>query len=125
MIKMPTGQARHEIEGAAQDAIKTIAKAAEEAAKVVANSAAEAVKVANAKNDGDHDILIVLKTKMEDLKADIKDLKDGTTTQIGDHELRIKKLENKTANYLITLTLYSVFVGGLVGLLLFHIFYTK
>ena len=79
---------------AAAEAVHSIAAAAELAKATIANAAAEAVKVTSSRNvDGvvDHDILIELKTKMDDLKDDIKDLKDGTSTQIAQHEIAIKK----------------------------------
>ena len=45
----------------------------------------------------DHDLLIELHENIElnfkQVKADIKDLKDGTSRQIDDHEVRIKTLE--------------------------------
>lgn len=44
-------------------------------------------------NPGDHDLLIQLGTKVDALKEDIKLLGDGTTSQLKDHETRIKSLE--------------------------------
>jgi hypothetical protein len=59
--------------------------------------------------------------KFNEVRADIKDIKDGTTARIGLHEIRIRKLEDKTNNYKITLTLYSIAVGAMIGLIIFHI----
>ena len=81
-INNPTNDAKHEIAQAAEDAVKTIAVAAEQAAKVIAAAAAAAASKDTAKTDGDHDNIVKLLVKMEDLKADIKELNDGTTTRI-------------------------------------------
>lgn len=75
-----------------------IANAAEEARRVISNAAAEALRVINATTlggGGDHDLIIRLDTKMDDLKADIKELKDGTAIKIDKHEERLGIAENK------------------------------
>lgn len=41
----------------------------------------------------DHDLLIVLNAKLDQLSIDVKELKDGTSMKIADHELRIKANE--------------------------------
>lgn len=41
----------------------------------------------------DHDLLIRLESKVDDIASDVKDLKDGTGTKLNEHELRIRKLE--------------------------------
>lgn len=76
----------------------------------------------------DHDLLVRLdeqlgnvRGQINEVRVDIKDLKDGTTTKIEDHEARLKKLETKTSNYFITITLYSIAVGGMIGLIIYHI----
>lgn len=108
------------IGNAADLAVKLIASNAEAAAKVVSTAAAESAKAANMKGQDDHDLLIRIETRMEGLKADIKELKDGTSTQLIDHETRIKKLENKTSNYFITITLYSIAMGAMISLIIYH-----
>jgi len=73
----------------------------------------------------DHDLLIELKTRMEALRDDIKDLKDGTTVKIADHEVRLFSLENSKTK---TNTLVSIGVGILtllVGLLVYHVLGVK
>ena len=49
----------------------------------------------------DHDLIIRLDSKMDDLKQDIKDLKDGTTTQIQDHEARLRTLEKEAEDHIL------------------------
>jgi hypothetical protein len=114
-----------EIAEAVKQAGQLLAQQAEDARKVVANAAADALKVTNVstgKNNEDHDLLVTLNTKMEDLKEDIQELKDGTSGRIKtleetklniadsypmlykqgnedlhkDHEERIRKIEEKT-----------------------------
>lgn len=86
---------KEELTLAAKEAVKVIADASAAAAKVIAEAASEALKVTNVKNSYDHDLLVELKSKLEDLKVDIADLKSGTSSQIGDHESRLRLLETK------------------------------
>ena len=130
------------IGSAAKIAAERIADAASEAHKVVSDAAATSVRVLHLKSADDHDLLIELKTRMEGLKTDIKNLTDGTTKRISDleegkadkvafndlcnevhgvRENRLRKLENKTANFWIAFSLYSLAVVGMIGLLVFHI----
>jgi broad-specificity NMP kinase len=78
---------------AADAASERLAGAANDATKVVANAASEAVKVSFTRSTDDHDLLIKIDTQVKGLKDDIKDLKDGTTIKIADHEKRIGCLE--------------------------------
>ena len=74
------------------------------------------------KSTADHDLLIELKTRMEALRDDIRDLKDGTTTKIADHETRIFALESSKTK---SNTLISVGIGVLTvlsGLIAAHMF---
>lgn len=41
----------------------------------------------------DHDLLITLHEQVQGIRADIKELKDGTSIRIADHETRIRRLE--------------------------------
>lgn len=41
----------------------------------------------------DHDLLVTMHEQIKGIKQDIKDLKDGTATQLSDHELRLRRLE--------------------------------
>lgn len=41
----------------------------------------------------DHDLLITMHEQIKGIKADIKDLKDGTSATLTDHEMRIRRLE--------------------------------
>ena len=89
----PIEQAKKDIDKAAAEAVRVIASAASEASHVIANAAAEAAKVASLQSSSDHDILIELKTKMVDLKSDIKDIKDGTSDRLARCESRLSALE--------------------------------
>lgn len=88
LIAEATGKATAAIASAAQDAVKLLASDASTAAKVVADKA----DVAHSGNC-DHDLLVILDTKMEGLKCDIKDLKDGTSRRI--ETLELEKLNAK------------------------------
>ena len=53
--------------------------------------------VANMEQDlskmNDHDLLVTMHEQIKGIKSDIKDLKDGTSTKLTDHELRLRRLE--------------------------------
>ena len=115
---------KDEIRDAANDAKTIIAAAASDASKVIADAAAVSVKVLSIKNADDHDLLIKLNTLMDGLKEDIRDLKSGTTLKIENHDSRIKILENKTANYTITLSLYTLAVVAMISLTIYHILHS-
>lgn len=113
---------------AADKATQAIANSATSARAVVADDAANAIKILSVKNaDGgsDHDNFLTfsaeVKIKLDTIATDIKDIKTGTAAQLADHELRLKKLEAKTANYFITLTLYSLGMGLMISLLVYHL----
>jgi hypothetical protein len=80
-----------EIEQATNDAVKLIAKAAEDAAKVISSTAFEVVQ--NNRGGNDHDLIVELRVRMEDLKLAIKDLTDGTSKRI--ESLECNKLNIK------------------------------
>jgi hypothetical protein len=103
-MEMVKGTAKIDIEHSAAEAVRIINQAAEVAAtrlasaandatKVVASAASEAVKVSAVRVNDDHDLLIRIEEQMRGLKADILDLKEGTSTKIADHEHRIACLE--------------------------------
>jgi len=115
-------QAKMDIEHAAAQAVSVISAAAGEAAKVVADAAANSIKVLQEKGSNDHDLLIELKTRMESLRNDIRDIKDGTSLQIADHEKRIFSIESSKTktNTLITV---GIAVGTiLTSMLVAHLF---
>ena len=41
----------------------------------------------------DHDLLVTMHEQIKGIKSDIRDLKDGTSTKLSDHELRLRRLE--------------------------------
>src|ERR1035437_10318323 len=89
VIATATGEAKQLV---ANDALR--------ATDVVANNAANAAKVANVIVGGDHDLLIKLEERLvvvltrvaelkTDLKADIKDIKEGTAVKIETNRINI------------------------------------
>lgn len=44
-------------------------------------------------NMSDHDLLITMHEQIKGIKNDIKDLKDGTSTTLADHENRLRVVE--------------------------------
>lgn len=112
---------KDEIRDAANEAKTIIAQAAELAAKAIADAAAISVKVLRVKNADDHDLLIELKTRMEGLREDIKDLHDNVSLRLDDHEKRIASLEKSKDSQTIWVTIGTSLVGILVAIMMYHI----
>lgn len=81
------------IADAVNQATGAIASAALDATKLLASNAADAARVVAVRVSDDHDLLIELKTRMEGLKDDIRELKDGYAVEINDHDGRLDKME--------------------------------
>ena len=134
---------KEDIRLASEQAKVTISEAAGIAAKVISEAAAVSVKVLHDKNADDHDLLIQLKTAMEFIRNDIKDLTNGVTQKIASlesgkadkkefdllcdevhvtREKRMRNLENKTANFMITMGLVMVGMAALFTIILTHVF---
>lgn len=47
----------------------------------------------------DHDLLVTMHEQIKGIKTDIKDLKDGTSVTLSDHETRIRSAETKLSQY--------------------------
>jgi len=109
---------------AAKEASTVVANAAENATRAIASAAAEAIKVSNVQGSCDHDLLIELKTLMTVMQVNVNEIKTGTAVQILDHEQRLKKCENKTANYFIVNGIYTLATVALIGLVITHILNT-
>lgn len=121
-IDAATERAASLLAGAADKATTALASAAKDANILLASNASEAAKITSKPAGEDHDLLIRLETKLENLRTDIKDLKDGTNDKIADHERRLGALESSKTKQN---TLMSIGIGILtllVGLLLFHLF---
>lgn len=52
----------------------------------------------------DRDLLVELRTEIAGIKSDIKDIKDGTTVTLADHEMRLRKEE----------AFRNLIIGGLI-----------
>jgi hypothetical protein len=59
---------------------------------------------------------------MESLRTDIKDLKDGTSLQIADHEKRIFSLETGKSKTTVMLTVLVGIGAVLISMLVAHLF---
>ena len=137
------------INSAAVLAADKIAIDAANAVKVLAEAATTSTKMLQEKNSGDHDLLIELKTRMEGLKGDIKELSSGVGTRLVTlerdkadikellelkkefenlkievhtvREERIRKLEEKVATFMITMGIFITIGGTMIGLIIYHI----
>jgi hypothetical protein len=59
--------------------------------------------------------------KFADIKADIKEIKDGVKTAIADHELRINRLETSRGNHAILISIGIGLLTLLTSILVYHI----
>ena len=57
----------------------------------------------------------------KDIKLDIKDLKDGTSVKISDHETRINKLESASTRMAVMLSVGIFALTFLISLIAYHI----
>ena len=110
---------------ATEEARHVLAQEAADAKKVINEATAEACKIKNTKQDGDHDLIVELRVRMEDLKNAIQALTDGTAKKIDDHEKRILDLEGSKVYINVMLTVGSALLVLLSGLIFFHIFGMK
>lgn len=176
VLAIAVDKAANKIVSSADDAIAKIAKATDiasdkiasdalKATNVVANDAAAALKVSSASGNIDHDLITKLGVGLEqvvetikelkiDLKADIKDIKDGTSQKIEANRLnieaisvkmpglladvselktalyttmenRVRKVENKVYNYMITISLAGILMLSMISLIVYHILHTQ
>lgn len=85
-VKTDVEQAKLELATAAKDATSAISSAALDATKLIAANAAEALKVSLVKTGDDHDFLLTfsaeVKTKLDIINENVKELKEGTANRI-------------------------------------------
>lgn len=104
---------------AAKEATTTLASAAKDATTLLASNASDAVKVSNAKNEGDHDLLIRLEEKMGGIKNDIKDLGDNNTIIHNDQGKRIGTLESYKTGQTILMSIGIGLLSLETGLIIY------
>jgi hypothetical protein len=73
------------------------------------------------RQESDHDILIELKTRLEDLKGDIKELKDGTASKIDNHEKRLNLLETSKTRQNVMMSIGIGVLSILISILVYHV----
>lgn len=120
-IDTATNKAADILASAAEKAITALASAAKDASTLLSSNASDAMKISNMKNEGDHDLLIRLETKMAGLKDDIREIKDGTATKISQHETRIFALETAKGKQNVFVTVGIVVLGILTSLVIYHL----
>lgn len=109
--RQPNIQAKIDLAEAAKDALQILSEASNLQLKTIASAAADAINVVNTKGANDHDLLVELKTKMIELKEDIKELKDGTTAKIEKHEVRLCSVENSITQIKTYGTVAVILIG--------------
>jgi hypothetical protein len=93
-------------------------------------------------NNEDHDLLIELRTEMQNVRRDIKELNDGTASRIKsleadkadrrdletiqkkvneDMENRVRELEKAKGFYLTSMVIYTAVGVSMIALMLIHI----
>jgi len=66
-------------------------------------------------NMSDHDLLITMHEQIRGIKSDIKEIKDGTTLKIEDHELRLRIIERFKDNWTGRNAILAVVVMFVIG----------
>jgi hypothetical protein len=110
-IQSAASEAVKVISSAAMDATTKLANAAEVATRVVSAAAAEQTKMVDNKNSGDHDLLVVLNTKMEDLKAAVREFADRHNDYVLKEDFVFWR------NLLISSMLATVVIGVIANML--------
>lgn len=100
-----------EIAAQAAEALKVIASAAETATKVVAQAASEATKISHDTNFADHDLVVQISEQIRGIKQDILDLNKNISDKTGDHENRIRTLEDRVKTWGGALLAFQFFTG--------------
>jgi len=59
--------------------------------------------------------------KFAEIKADIKEIKEGTSAKINEHEIRINALELSKTRQNVTMGIGVALLSGLISLLVWHI----
>lgn len=109
------------ISDASTKATTAIAEAAQQASNLLASQAAAAVKVKSVAEGNDHDTLIEIKTIQQTMLAEIREIKDGTTRSISDHEFRINKIESSSTRMTVMLSVGIFAITFLVSLVIYHL----
>lgn len=112
----------------AEAGLQVVNRAAAEQVKVIANAVAEALKTSGTQGSGDHDLVIKLGEKMDGIKEDIKELKDGTSLKIAKLELdvaaqlvMINMLKESKKTTAVLLTIGSTLLGILLWMVAYHV----
>ena len=121
---------------------KGLAEETAAAAKLLATAASDVLKITSTKNSEDHDLIIEIRGQLNRVIDDIRKIENGTFAKITDlqnskadkcefeelkkdiygvRERRIRSIENKVANYFITLTIYTLAAGGCLWMIIDHI----
>jgi hypothetical protein len=72
-------------------------------------------------NQKDHDILIRVETRLEDLQKAVDNLRDGTQKTIMNHEDRINKLETSRTRQNVAMGIYIGIGIFLTTLMIYHL----
>lgn len=94
-IDVSTEKAATLLATAADKATSTLASAAKDASALLASNASDAMKVSNTKNEGDHDLLTQVDTKLKILINDIKEYKNEKADKHDVENLKTKLDEYK------------------------------
>ena len=122
--KGETKSAAKLIANAMRDALQTLAseaKDAKHALAVDAEIATNRLATKNPDDSSDHDTLIEIKTVQQTMLTEIREMKDGTNTQIGNHEVRINRLETSKSNQTILISVGIGLLSLLTSLIIYHI----
>lgn len=68
-------------------------------------------------NMSDHDLLITMHEQIKNIRQDIKEIKDGTSDKLNDHEIRLREIEKFKENWTGRNAILAVLIMFFIGLI--------
>lgn len=109
------------LQEATDRALDLISNSEKKARQNIASEAADAKKVVNVNGANDHDLLIAMETKLTRVLEDLQEIKGNNEKRILSLEDRTRSIENKFSGIWITLSIYSLAIVGLFGVIMNHL----
>lgn len=109
------------LQAATDRALDIISNAEQKAKHNLASAAADAKEVINVGGNNDHDLLIALETKLNRVLEDLKEIKGNAEKRILALEDRTRSIENKFSGIWITISIYSLAIVALFGIVWNHL----
>lgn len=114
-------KAHKTLQEATDRALDLISNSEKKARQNIASEAADAKKVVNVDGSNDHDLLIGLGKDISYLREELNRYATGTEKRILALEDRTRSIENKFSGIWITISIYSLAIIALFGIVWNHL----